>query len=68
MFLTAEEVAELTGYKRHADQRAWLTSRGWVCETARTGRPIINRNYAENRTSESAAKRKSWAPNLGAIR
>ena len=27
MFLTPDEIRELTGYQRHADQRAWLEKR-----------------------------------------
>ena len=30
MFLTADEVAELTGRKRTADQLKWLLLRGWL--------------------------------------
>ena len=67
MFLTEQEIADLTGYKRNADQRRWLTSNGWIFETARTGRPIVSRNYADARTS-SAQRRKGWAPNVAAIR
>jgi len=32
MFITPEELAELTGYRRNADQRRWLKSHGWKFE------------------------------------
>ena len=36
MFITPEELAELTGYRRNADQRRWLKSHGWkFVESAR---------------------------------
>jgi|JI8StandDraft_1071087.scaffolds.fasta_scaffold1412152_1 hypothetical protein len=51
MFLNAEEIAELTGRKRVHLQLEWLTQRGWLHEVNAAGRPIILRNYAENRLS-----------------
>jgi hypothetical protein len=40
-YLTADELALLTGYKRRADQVRGLTERGWVFEIARGGRPVV---------------------------
>lgn len=57
MFLTDEELETLTGYKRPADQRKWLTEHHWVFETARTGRPRILQDYAKNRLSGAEQKR-----------
>jgi hypothetical protein len=71
MFLTAPELAELTGYQRHADQRKWLTARGWLFEVAATGRPIVARSYAESRLGGQAAApatAPAWRPNVAAIR
>lgn len=69
MFLTADELHDLTGYQRHADQRKWLTARGWVFEVAATGRPIVARSYAEQRLGGTAPKAKpAWQPNVAAIR
>jgi hypothetical protein len=69
LFLTPDEVHDLTGYKRHADQRRWLSDRGWTFETAATGRPVVARSYAESRLgpSESTAGG-PWMPNVAAIR
>ena len=69
MFLTAAELADLTGYQRHADQRKWLASRGWVFEIAATGRPIVSNAYALSRLGGSEPKaRPAWQPNIAAIR
>lgn len=68
MFLTPDELHDLTGYKRHADQRRWLSERGWTFETAATGKPVVARSYAESRmgpTERVAAG--LWMPNLAAI-
>ena len=55
MFLTPAELVDLTGYQRHADQRKWLTARGWVFEVAATGRPIVSIAYAKQRLGGSVA-------------
>jgi len=49
MFLTPDEVLILTGYQRHADQRRWLSDRGWAFEGNAAGRPVVSRAYAEQR-------------------
>jgi hypothetical protein len=56
MFLTPEELVELTGYNRMADQRKWLTARGWRFEVSAIGRPIVARSYAENILGLSSTK------------
>jgi hypothetical protein len=71
MFVTKEEIQELTGYQRFADQRKWLTNRAWLFETSRTGRPIVSRAYANQKlglTPGEEVKRRVWKPNLDAIR
>ncbi len=69
LFLTAEEVRDLTGYQRNADQRKWLSVRGWVFEVAGTGRPIVSVAYAEQRLGGDApATPQAWMPNVAAIR
>ena len=42
-FLLPEEVEELTGYKRKADQRAWLVRNGIPFLPNRFGHPVIAR-------------------------
>lgn len=69
LFLTPDELHDLTGYKRHADQRRWLSDRAWTFETAATGRPVVARSFAESRLgAPDRATAGAWMPNLAAIR
>lgn len=65
MFLSNDEMRDLTGYMRHADQRKWLTARGWLFEVAATGRPIVSKAHAESRLNMTAP---AAGPNLAALR
>ena len=57
MFLTDEELFDLTGYRRNADRCRWLKKNGWKFErSAITGRPAVSRAYAESRFSEVPIK------------
>ena len=49
MFLTAEELADLTGYVVPAYQVKWLDRAGYPFETAATGRPKVLRGYVERK-------------------
>jgi len=44
LFLTLEEMAELTGYKRSSLQAAWLKRTGIPHYVAASGRPIVVRD------------------------
>jgi len=68
MFLTAEELAELTGYVRQADQRRWLTKHRWIFEVSVTGRPVVSRKFAEERLSGVSAPKPEPRLNLAVIR
>lgn len=70
-FLTAEEVAELSGIRtgrngctREVLQTAWLRSAGIPFWTNARGRPIVARTSIEFRQAASAAEppRKKWQP------
>lgn len=67
MFLTPEEIRDLTGYQRHADQRTWLTNHGWKFVANATGRPIVLRSFAEKRLGDEGAVKKSAGPNFSVI-
>jgi hypothetical protein len=67
MFLTPEEIRELTGYQRHADQRAWLEKRGWKFEVNAAGRPIVLRTYASERLGGDIEQKKTKGPNFSVI-
>lgn len=45
-FLSADEIAELTGRKAPNVQCEWLQSHGWAYEKNASGRPVIGRWYA----------------------
>lgn len=68
MFLTDEELFELTGYHRNAERRAWLSRHGWKFETAASGRPVVLRKYAESKLSEQEPEKVEWSPNVDSIR
>lgn len=67
MFLTPDEIRELTGYQRHADQRAWLEKRGWKFEISANGRPVVLRSFAAQRMGEDQKKQKNAEPNFSII-
>ncbi|UCV01733.1 DUF4224 domain-containing protein [Dechloromonas denitrificans] len=63
MFLTKEEVRELTGYVRSADQCRWLEKRGWKFErNAITGRPVVLRKHVEEMLSLDVPNRDTAPP------
>ncbi|TCP13798.1 uncharacterized protein DUF4224 [Crenobacter luteus] len=71
MFLSAEEIASLTGRKRVHLQREWLIQRGWLFEENAAGRPVILRSYAESRLSGHKARPAgpvTQQPNFAALR
>lgn len=75
MYLTAEQLSELTGLRpnQRAAIRRWLTSRGWVFTTSATGFPQVLTRYHDGRmmgeiTHAEAAKPAQIEPNFGALR
>ena len=65
MFLTDEELLELTGYVLPAAQARWLEVRGWRFERNRAGRVIVSRAHAEAMMGGGAPKAPS--PKFNAI-
>lgn len=72
IILSNDEVAEITGYVRLADQRKWFKARGWKFEVSATGRPIVSRAYANQvlgAPAESVAHQKrEWKPNVASLK
>lgn len=65
IFLSDAELHELTGYVRNADRCRWLKQHAWRFEkSARTGRPIVLRSYAESKLSDPAASMARAEPRL----
>ena len=70
LFLTRDELIELTGYKSAALQCRWLAARGWVFERNAANRPIVGRAYANARLGcggESDAPAQTIRPNFAAL-
>jgi Domain of unknown function (DUF4224) len=55
MFLTAEELAELTDSKVRSKQIEWLDQHRWTYEISRLGKPKVLRAYAEQRLGLAGA-------------
>jgi hypothetical protein len=66
--LSPQELIELTGYTRNADQRKWLTMRGWIFVEARNGRPVVSRAYFDSKMGAVSSSRNEPAPNFSKIR
>jgi hypothetical protein len=54
MFLSAAELTELTGYKRHAEQCAWLRANGIRYALDRWRRPRVLRSEIERALSSES--------------
>lgn len=49
MFLTKEEVRDLSGYKRRTEQAKWLRENGYPFELDKDGNPKVPRAAVESR-------------------
>ena len=71
LFLTADELFELTGYRRRPLQCGWLRKHGWRFEPNASGAPRVARAYFERRMVGEAATAPPGPParhNFGALR
>ena len=66
MFLTADEVADLTGLKRPTAQASWLRANGWPVEVDAGGRPKVLRSVVEARMG-GARQHQQSTPNWDAL-
>jgi hypothetical protein len=67
MFLTHDEIVDLTGLKRPGDQHRFLRENGWPVERDARGRPRLLRSVVESRMGAVALSQQS-APNWEALR
>jgi hypothetical protein len=72
IFLSVDEVRELTGYKNSSSQMRWLSNHGWQFEVSRIGRPIVGRAYARQKlgfvpSANTTPERPALKLNLAAI-
>lgn len=66
MFLTKDEVHDLTGYTQPAAQRRWLVKNGYSFDVRGDGRPAVLRQQLQERHKAKARQRAS-GPNLAAL-
>ena len=66
MFLTAEQIAQLTGYQKPALQRQWLAQNRYSFDVRADGRPMVSRAHYEAHHATRTVHRPS-APNLAAL-
>ena len=76
MFLTDEELQELTGFQRRHKQREWLSAEGYPYELNGAGKPRVLRAEVERRLSTAstggqggahATSRRRPRPNFAAL-
>lgn len=67
MFLTADELADLTGFKRPGAQYRWLRDEGWPVKQDAKGRPLLLRSVVEARLGAVPVHRQA-GPNWEALR
>ena len=69
LFLAADEIEILTGYKLPSHQTKWLRLKGWRFELNSNRKPIIARKYAEKMLGcASDALEAISKPNFRALR
>ncbi len=72
LFLTPDEVTELTGFKTFMRQVEWLRSKGWRFELNGIRRPIMAHKYGEKmlacRADYSARPRPNFQALAGLMR
>ena len=70
--LLPEELQQITGGGRRADQIAWLEAHGWTFVKTRGGDPVVGRLYARLRlagiTPAALAATGGWVPDFSALR
>lgn len=65
LFLSREEIIQLTAYKHKSQQKDWLAKQGIPFMVNRLGDPIVNRSYFTSHKPEAINMEES--PNFGAI-
>lgn len=67
MFLTADEIEALTGYKKPKLQRRWLLDNGYRFEVRADGRPAVLASAVTARL-DARARKPAAEPNWEALR
>jgi hypothetical protein len=64
LFLTASELSELTGRKRHQHQIAWLRLSGIPFRVNAAGRPVVCRSAVEGTPGPISTPGQDWQPRV----
>ena len=68
IFLTAEEIVDLTGLIQFRAQQRWLQEHGFVFHVRADGRPVVSRRHTEQQIGvEIERQRVEVEPNWEAI-
>lgn len=67
LFLTLEELSQLTGFKTPARQVEWLRNKGWRFEINGNRRAIVARKYAEKMLGCGTPEQQGYQPNFSAM-
>lgn len=67
LFLTLEELSQLTGFKTPARQVEWLRTKGWRFEINGNRRAIVARKYAEKMLGCGTPEQQGYQPNFSAM-
>ena len=67
MFLTADELRELTGYQKPVLQRRWLAENGYSFDVRGDGKPVVSRAYYEGRQLGPQKQPRPLGPNLAGL-
>ena len=67
MFLTADELEQLTGLKRPSAQAKWLSTRGWRFDTRADGKVVVLEAEARRHLCGSPPARQRTMPDLKAL-
>jgi len=67
LFLTADELSTLTGFKTPKKQVDWLRTKGWRFEVNGNRRAIVARKYAEKMLGCGTPEAQTYQPNFGAM-
>jgi len=67
LFLTADELSTLTGYKTPKRQVAWLRTKGWRFEINGNRQAIVARKYAEKMLGCGVPEAQTYQPNFSAL-
>lgn len=67
IFLNADELEALTGFKTPARQVEWLRTKGWRFEINGNRRAIVARKYAEKMLGCGVPEERGYKPNFSAL-